>query len=109
MTIQQRANSMVDFFVLCYKQKYKRSPNINRYRCKYQLMDILKDFDDHYVQELLEYYFSLDGTEHSPSDFINNYTDIIDLRKQMEEDAEQRRRAREKTKQRVQEYRNSEQ
>jgi hypothetical protein len=105
-TPQQLAQAFITLFSGLYESKYGYSPQINRYTIKYPILDLLKDLSYTELLDLTEYYFTLE-TNHSILDLASNYTEIISLKKKIEEDVERRRQLRELTRIKVEKYRES--
>lgn len=103
-TPTQLANDFIDYFILKYSQKYKKRIILNRYQSKFQVVDLLRDFSYDDLITMLDYYFELNAS-HSIYDFVIGYHQISELKFETDEDAEQRRKAKEATRLRVEKYR----
>ncbi len=100
----QLAALIIDLFVVCYKEKYRLPPVINRATGKFPIADILKDISYENLIELVKYYFKID-TKHSFQDFTRTYHELVELKTETEKDALARKKTREETLRRVQQYR----
>ncbi len=100
------ANSLVDFFVLSYKNKLGRDPGLNRYQAKFQMLDLLRDMGYDQLVQVIQYYFDLEtNATRSFSDFLNSYHEVSSLKEETQKDALARARARALTMQKVKKYR----
>lgn len=70
------ANDMITHFVKVYNGKFKEKPIVNRGKMKYAIAEILQDWTQAEIKELLTYYVN---TESHPdlSDFCRRYDEII--------------------------------
>ena len=60
----QLAHGLVTAYTSLFKQKYGKTPQINRYREKWAMQDVLDSVGYDRAKELLEYYFKIDRSGH---------------------------------------------
>lgn len=70
------ANDMITHFIKAYNSRFHEKPIVNRGKMKYALAEILQDWSQTEIKELLTYYVN---TESRPdlSDFCKRYDEII--------------------------------
>jgi hypothetical protein len=70
------ANDMITHFVKLYNGRFKEKPIVNRGKMKYAMAEILQDWTQAEIKDLLTYYVD---TETAPdlSDFCKRYDEII--------------------------------
>jgi len=100
------AHGLVSLYCLLYKEKYNKSPIVNRYKEKWAMQDVVDSTGYDRAKVLLEYYFKMSKAGHPLQFFYYNF-DKIDLTlSQVEEDKVRRELIRQKTKAMVQEIDN---
>lgn len=102
-TVQQ-ANALLTKYLSLYDRKYGKKPTINRYKEKWSMKDVIESVGYPRAQELLEYYFSTGRTGHPLQWFFYNFDRLDITLKELGSDEEKRRRLREQTKRRVEEW-----
>lgn len=103
-TPNQLAQEFITKFISLFKGKHGYVPSLNRYTAKYPIIDMMQDVSYNDLIEVLEYYFYLD-IKHSIQDFSQSYTEIMALQQKVLEDAERRRKIRDRTRKMVKQYR----
>lgn len=70
------ANDMISHFIKLYSEKFKEKPIVNRGKMKYAMAEILQDWTQVEIKDLIAYYVN---TEMSPdlNDFCRRYDEII--------------------------------
>ncbi len=98
------ADDLVTYFSRLYFLKLKRKPVINRSKLKFALLDILKDWTQKEIESFLDYYVS---TERQPdlTDFCKRYDQIIQDKQLEENDAKDRKKLMDETRQSVLKFR----
>lgn len=98
------ANDMITHFVKVYNSKFKEKPIVNRGKMKYALAEILQDWSQAEIKDLLTYYIN---TESSPdlSDFCRRYDEIIRDKRLEAADQEVRKQLLNETRRSVLEFR----
>lgn len=84
-----------------YKEKYGRVANINKFREKWAMQDVIDSVGFDRAKELLEYYFGLTKNGHPLQFFFYNFDKMDALKKEIEKDKEKRRLLLEETKKMV--------
>ena len=84
-----------------YKEKYGRVANINKFREKWAMQDVIDSVGFDRAKELLEYYFGLTKNGHPLQFFFYNFDKMDALKTEIEKDKEKRRLLLEETKKMV--------
>jgi len=92
---------MISLYQSLYKEKYGRTPQINKFREKWAMQDVIDSVGFNRAKELLAYYFSLQKGGHPLQFFFYNFDrmDIVEVEAQ--KDKERRRLLLEETKKMV--------
>lgn len=98
---QKQAFALLDLYVVCYVQKYKRRPSVNRYRDKWGFTDMVSDLGMDMSKEVIEYYFKTTRPGHPLTSLFNSYDRLAATLREREEDRKNRVKLREETKKRV--------
>ena len=72
----KEAYSLVSFFCVLYKEKYKKAPIVNKYREKWAMKDVVDSVGFDRAKQLLEQYFKLSKTDHNLNWFFYNFDKI---------------------------------
>jgi hypothetical protein len=86
-----------------YKEKYGRVPQLNKFREKWAMQDVIESVGFDRAKELLIYYFSLPKGGHPLQFFFYNFDRIDAAVSEVEKDKERRRLLLEETKKMVEE------
>jgi hypothetical protein len=86
-----------------YKDKYGKSPQLNKFREKWAMQDVIESVGFDRAKELLIYYFSLPKGGHPLQFFFYNFDRIDSAVTEIERDKERRRLLLEETKKMVEE------
>lgn len=102
--VAKLAYALIDFYVLNYKSKFNREPQINRFRNKYGFQDMINDigFDD--SKKVIELYISGSRNDYSVNDLLYSYDKLHRIVLEREQDEIDRAKLREETKRRVEEW-----
>ena len=84
-----------------YKEKYNRVANINKFREKWAMQDVIDSVGFDRAKELMEYYFALNKNGHPLQFFFYNFDKMDALKTEIEKDKEKRRLLLEETKRMV--------
>lgn len=100
----KQANELVTMYILLFKEKFGKSPVINRYKQRFALSDILEDmsFDD--LKTLLKYYVKVDA-EPSLTSFCYEYDELYMKMQRDAKDTLERNQIRKETEERVRKFR----
>jgi hypothetical protein len=86
-----------------YKEKYGRVPQLNKFREKWAMQDVIDSIGLDRAKELLIYYFSLPKSGHPLQFFFYNFDRIDSAVLEVEKDKERRRLLLQETKKMVEE------
>jgi hypothetical protein len=86
-----------------YKEKYGRSPNLNKFREKWAMQDVIDSVGFDRARELLLYYFKTTKSGHPLQFFFFNFDKMDVIESESEKDKERRRLLMEETKKMVEE------
>lgn len=86
-----------------YKEKYGKVPQLNKFREKWAMQDVIESVGLDRAKELLIYYFSLPKGGHPLQFFFYNFDRIDSAVAEIERDKERRRLLLEETKKMVEE------
>lgn len=102
----EQSSELMTFFKDSYYNKYSKKLSFNRFKVKYYFLDVLEDHSLDEVKILIEHYFKVGSNgSHSINDFLSCYDELSKNISEYSEDAVERRRLRELTRERVEEYR----
>ena len=82
---------MISLYQSLYKEKYGRTPQINKFREKWAMQDVIDSVGFDRAKELLAYYFSLQKGGHPLQFFFYNFDKIDYLKTEREKDEKHRR------------------
>ena len=97
------AYGLVGLYCTLYKQKYGKSPIVNRYREKWAMNDVVDSIGYDRAKVILEYYFTTVKAGHPISWFFYNFEKLDFALEQLEQDKTRRELIRAKTKSMVEE------
>jgi hypothetical protein len=97
----KQAYGLVGLYCALYKEVYKKSPVVNRYREKWAMQDVVDSVGYDRAKQLLEYYFKVAKNGHPLTWFFYNFEKLDVNLTQIEEDKTRREVIRQKTKQMV--------
>jgi len=98
------ANDMITHFVKAYSKKFGEKPIVNRGKMKYALAEILQDWSQTEIKDLLVYYINTD-IKPDLSDFCRRYDEIIRDKRLEVEDQRVRKQLLNETQRSVLEFR----
>lgn len=98
------ANDMITHFIKAYNGRFHEKPIVNRGKMKYALAEILQDWSQTEIKDLLTYYVS---TETTPdlTDFCRRYDEIIRDKRLEAQDQKIRKQLLDETRRSVLEFR----
>lgn len=94
---------LMSLYQSLYKEKYGKVPQLNKFREKWAMQDVIESVGFDRAKELLIYYFSLPKGGHPLQFFFYNFDRIDSAVSEVEKDKERRRLLLEETKKMVQE------
>lgn len=98
---------MVTYFSQQYKNKYGKTPVVNRYKARWGFDAILMELDVEEIKFLIDYYLeTFSANSHDLEWFFYNYDKLIVAKEKRDRDAESLARIREESKRRAEEWRN---
>lgn len=86
-----------------YKFKYNKTPQINKYREKWAMQDVIDSVGFDRAYEILKYYFKTSKNGHPLMFFYNNFDRMNNYMKSSEDDKENRKKVMQNTKKLVEE------
>ena len=92
---------MISLYQSLYKEKYGRTPQINKFREKWAMQDVIDSVGFERAKELVIYYFKTSKSGHPLNFFFYNFDKIDYLKSEIEKDITKRRILREETKRMV--------
>ena len=92
---------MISLYQSLYKEKYGRTPQINKFREKWAMQDVIDSVGFERAKELVIYYFKTSKSGHPLNFFFYNFDKIDYLKAEIEKDITKRRIWREETKRMV--------
>ena len=95
---KQVAQSLITFYSNCHLKRFGKKPAINRYSEVWGMSDLLLDYSEEEIKEIIEYFFRLDRSSHSTKNLYANFTKLIDGKKESESLREERRKLLKRTK-----------
>lgn len=87
-----------------FKQRYNRPSNINRYREKWGMQDVIDSLGFDRAKKVLEYYFKTGKPGHPIQYFLFNFDKLNQVMVELEKDKDSRIKLLEETKQMVEEH-----
>lgn len=94
----KQAYALVSLYIALYKNKYNKTPIVNRYREKWAMQDVIDTVGVDRSKELLEYYFKCSKPGHPLNWFLYNFDRMDEVLIKSKEDLERRKQLREQTK-----------
>lgn len=108
-TDKQQAHSLISLYELLYTNRFKRKPQINRWRDQWGFLSMLEDLGYERAREVLEQFFNIKRPDKSLSALFNNYDRIDESMRLKAEDEKERARLRRETAKKVEEWRQQKQ
>lgn len=106
MATAATCNKLTTYYLETYEAKYGFKPVVNRHKARWGMDNVLEDLKPAQVMVLLDYYLeTTSNSRHSLEWFFYNYDKLIEKREQYEKDEADRKRLREESKKRVEEWR----
>jgi hypothetical protein len=99
----KQAYGLVSLYCALYKEHYKKSVIVNKYREKWAMQDVVDSIGYDRAKILLEYYFKISKPNHPISWFFYNFEKLDLTLTQVEQDKTRREVIRSKTKTMVEE------
>jgi hypothetical protein len=97
---QKLAYALLEHYSKTYTEKYERPCQINKYRDKWAMIDLIDSVGYDRGRELIEYYFkTTSNNRHSLNWFMYNFDRLDDMLTKVEADNIRRAKIREATKQ----------
>ena len=102
------ANSKEPYILLSlyqnlYKEKYNKIPNMNKFRSKWAMQDVIDSVGYERATEIIKYYFKLEKSGHALDFFFYNFDRMDDMMVKLEKDKQSRKILLEETKKMVEE------
>ena len=92
------AYGLVSLYCVLYKETYKKTAVVNKYREKWAMQDVIDSVGYDRSKELLEYYFKITKSGHPLQWFFYNFEKLDLTLSQTQEDKTRRELIRSKTK-----------
>ena len=88
---------LISLYESLYKQKYGKSPRINKFREKWAMQDVIDSVGYDRAKELIEYYFRINKFKHPLQFFFYNFDRIDRMERDIKNDKIHRDHLREET------------
>lgn len=93
----QQAYALLTLYQKLYKDKYRKTAHVNKYREKWAMVDVIDSVGYDRARKLLEYYFKTGKVGHPLMFFYNNFDRMDDMLAQRELDDIKRAELKEQT------------
>ena len=100
MNKNQQSQALLTLYIKLFEKAYSFKPDINRYRAKWGMIDVIDSVGYEKANELLKYYFECEA-DHSPEHFFNNFDRLDAMKREIEADAKRRERLLRETRERM--------
>lgn len=104
--VAKQAYGLISLFEKHFNEKYKRKPQINRFREKWGFQDMITDLGYDDAQEVVKYYFRTGKQGHPVSFLLQNYDKVFQYMEERKRDDAERAALRAETKKRAEESEN---
>jgi hypothetical protein len=94
---------LISIYEMLYKEKYNRTPKINKYREKWAMQDVIDSIGFDRARNVLEYYFKTNRPGHPLQHFFFNFDKLDQVMIELDKDKLAREKLRMQTKQMVEE------
>lgn len=94
---------LITLYQTLYKERYNKVPQMNKFREKWAMQDVIDSVGYERAKELLTYYFKLNKNGHPLQFFYYNFDRMDVFNKEIEKDKESRRLLLQETKKMVEE------
>ena len=94
---------LITLYQTLYKERYNKVPQMNKFREKWAMQDVIDSVGYERAKELLAYYFKLNKNGHPLQFFYYNFDRMDVFNKEIEKDKESRRLLLQETKKMVEE------
>ena len=82
----QQAYILIGIYQQLYKSKYNKPVVVNRYKRKWDLLDVIETIGYDRAKEILEYYFTCNKPGHTLEWFLSNFDKLDDMKTRIEKD-----------------------
>lgn len=103
-TLNKQANALISLYIKEYTDKYKRAPQVNRYREKWGFISMVEDLGYERAREVVSYYFTTGNVGHAVQKLLQNYDRYSRTLTEIAEDKVRRAELRRETEIRVREW-----
>lgn len=103
-TTNKQAHSLLSYYELLYRKQYGKKPNLNRFREKWAMVDVIDSVGYDRARELFDYYFKITDSSHSLQWFCYNFDKLDTAQVEQTEDKKRRQKILAETKKRVEEW-----
>ena len=100
----KQAFGLVDLYIARYQQIYGKSPQINKFRDKWGMVDVLATVSYTRAVQVIDYYFQTDKKNHPYNWMLTNFDKLDKALAERDADREHRAKLREETAKRVAEW-----
>lgn len=105
MERMKAAQALITYYVKKYTEKYGTQPNLNRYREKYGMADVVDSVGYDRGKVIMDYYFDkVEKPGHPIIFYFYNFDKIDTLMKQLDEENIKRKEVMRRTAERVKEF-----
>lgn len=108
MADAKTCHALTTYYLNGYQGKYGQKPVVNRNKARWGFDSVLEDLKPAAVMKLIDFYFSTSSTtRHSLEWFFYNYDKLIEKKAEYDRDEADRKKLREESRLRVEEWRQS--
>lgn len=103
-----QTHALITYFLQSYTEKYSGQPrDFNRFRDQWGFKSMIEQYGMDGSKEIVDYYFATRRPGHPMNYFLYNYEKLAAIMEDKKRDAEVRRKLREESQKRVEEWRGS--
>jgi len=103
-----QTHALITYFLQSFSEKYSGQPrDFNRFRDQWGFKSMIEQYGMDRAKQLVDYYFATQRPGHPTNYFLYNYEKLFAIMEDKEHDAENRRKLREESQKRVEEWRDS--
>lgn len=103
-TLNKYTNELLNLYIVEFKAKYGRAPEMNRFKQKWGFRGMYEDLGMEASKRVINYYFGTSRPGHPIDYLLYNYEKLDKVIREREKDAVERERLRKETEKRVKEW-----
>jgi hypothetical protein len=98
---KNQSNLLLNLFVKCYEERYKRKPTVNRFRERWGFQDMIDSVGFEESENIIRFYFEIPAADHTCRHLFYNFDTMQTNMQLRAKDRAERAALREQTRERM--------